>query len=104
MGYEYRFRITPQDLENLSRCQDGINTLEKLLAVGPGFIEKNDVVFLYSDQPENEHRWPSTIHVDDAGFCLGIYQRTANSIDQQLLNFLMQELLNRCGRLEVADA
>lgn len=104
MGYEYQFNITKQDSDNLSRSQDGINSLETLFSAAPGFISKTNDIYSYTDQPENNIRWCSTVSMTDNGFCLCIYQRTADSLDQQLLNFLMREILNRCGRLEIEDA
>lgn len=104
MGYEYQFNITKQDSDNLSRSADGINSLETLFSAAPGFIGKIGDVYSYTDQPGNNNRWCSTIDMTDKGFCLCIYQRTTDSLDQQLLNFLMREILNRCGRLEIEDA
>ena len=104
MGYEYKFIITEQDLDNLSRNPDAINTVEKILTDAPGFYQQSDKTFYYSETPENDKRWPSTIFLNESGFCLCIYQRINNSLDQQLLNYLMQELLNRCGRLQIEDA
>lgn len=104
MGYEYQFKIRSKDLRNLSRGVDGIDSLEKLLSAAPGFIKKNGNSYSYSDQPQNDQKWLSTVDLTTDGFCLCLYQRSANSFDQKLMQFLMQELLNRCGRLEVENA
>jgi hypothetical protein len=104
MACEYQFKISSQDLGNLSRGVDGIDSLDKLLSAAPGFIEKSGEVYSYTDQSQNDQRWLSTVHLTPDGFCLSIYQRNTDSFDQKLMRFLMQELLNRCGRLEVEDA
>jgi hypothetical protein len=104
MGFEYNFRIAEQDIENLSRCPDGINDLDKLLRSAPHFIEENEATYFYSEEPENENRWPSTISMQEYGFCLCIYNRSSGSSDQKLMDYLIYELLNRCGHVDVEDA
>ncbi len=104
MGFEYNFKITEQDIESLAMNSDSIDNLDKLLRTAPCFIEKYKSTYTYSDEPENENRWPLTISVREYGFSLCIYNRSPGSLDWKLMNYLIFELLNRCGHVEVEDA
>lgn len=101
MGFEFNFKITAQDLEHLSRSPDGIEDLDRLLRSAPSFKEARGSTYTYSEEPEDHRRWPATISLQDSGFCLCIYNR---STEMRLMNFLIHELLSRCGRVEVEDA
>ena len=104
MGIEYNFIIKKQDIENFARNPDGIDNLDKLLRSALCFIEENNSAYTYSDEPENENRWPLTISIQEYGFCLCIYNRSPGSLDEKILNYLIYQLLNRCGHVEVEDA
>ena len=101
MGIEYNFRITKQDIQNLSRCPDGVDDLDQLLHSAPHFIEESESTYTYSEEPENEDRWPSNISIQEYGFCLCMYDRSS---DLKLMDYLIHELLDRCGHVEVEDA
>lgn len=102
MGFEYRFRISADDHESLGRNPDGVDTLDKLLLAGPHYLGKKDNVYSYN--ADASEGWSSTIAVDETGLCLCIYNRSANSADRRLMDYLYHALLERCGRVEVEDA
>jgi hypothetical protein len=101
MGYEYNFKITQQDIDNLSRHPDGIDNLDKLLRLAPYFTEYSDSTYYYIENKENKDRWPSNILIQDYGFCLCIYDGSSGSKDLEIMDYLIYELLHRCGRVEV---
>jgi hypothetical protein len=103
MGFEYRFKLGRGDLENLARNPDGIADLDTLLRAGPGFLAKQGEDYSFSSDPTDKERWPSAVRVEQTGFLLCIYSRAQGSDGQQLLRYLMDSLLDRCGRLEVEE-
>ena len=102
MGFEYAFKITETDIECLARCPDGIDSLEKLLRAAPHFIESDQTTFRYGT-PESQNEWPANISIEDFGLSVCIYRKSADSTDQALMNYLIHELLDRCGHVEVED-
>lgn len=104
MGFEYQFHLSEQDKQTLARNPDGIDSLEKLLQSAPGYIGTGNGIYAYSEAPDNPERWPSSASLNADGFLLCIYSRKRDTLDQQLLDYLIRELLDRCGRVEVEDA
>ena len=103
MGFEYNFKITKKDIDCLASEVDGIDGLDALFRLAPHFLDSDGSTYSYSGEPENADRWSSNIAIQDFGFRLCIYDRTPGSADMALMNFLLHELLGRCGRLEVED-
>ena len=101
MGYEYNFNISTEDLKNLSRNQDGINDLDRLLRSAPYFIEGDGSTYTYSENSGNKDVWPANISLQKYGFCLCVY---GQPLDKIIMDYLIYELLNRCGHVEVEDA
>jgi hypothetical protein len=104
MGFEYNFRVTPQDVESLSRNPDGIDDLDKLLRAAPHFIEARDSTYIYDDASETESIWPTTISRDGDVLCVCIYDRSPGSRPREIMDYLVYELLGRCGHVEIEDA
>ncbi len=104
MGFEYNFKMSKIDIENLSKCVDGIDNLDKLLRSAPHFFDKHELTYSYSEVPDNKDRWPSNISINQNGFCICIYDSSPASKDIDLFNYLMHQILERCGRVEVEDA
>lgn len=104
MGIEFIFKITPADMNNLARHVDEIDSLEKVFCSAPFYISKYESVYSYSSEPDNENIWPSTVSLCEGGFILCIYNRAKDSADIQLMDYLIYELLDRCGRVEVEEA
>ena len=101
MGFEYIFKITQQDINNLSRNPDGIDDLDKLFRSAPYFCEYSDSTYYYIENKENKEKWPSNISIHKTGFCLCIFDGSSGSKDFEIMNYLIYELLHRCGRVEV---
>jgi hypothetical protein len=104
MGFEYDFKITRQDIENLSRSPGRINSLDELLRSAPYFKEKSGSTYTYNEEPREKGKWPSTISLQEYGFCLCIHDQSPGSKDVELMDYLIHELLDRCGHVEIEDA
>jgi hypothetical protein len=102
VGFEYRFKITGQDIENLSRSPGRIDSLVELLRSAPYFQAKSESTYTYNEESENE--WPSTVSLEEYGFLLCIYDQSPGSRDVELMDYLVHELLDRCGHVEIEDA
>lgn len=99
MGQEYRFVISIQDKKNLNLSIDKIKDLTALLSSAPNFIEHKAPIFFYSVDPKNGEIWSNNIQLEREGFILCFYHS-----DALLWDYLRDEILARCGRLEIYDA
>ena len=104
MGFEYRFRVSRQDMDHLGRNPDGITTLDTLLKSAPGFTGQVGSVYSFNDSSAERKRWPATALLDGDGFVLCLYERTPTSLDLALMNYLIHELIARSGHVEVEEA
>lgn len=104
MGFEYRFILGAQCIENLSRQPDGINTIDSVLRSTPLFLQM-DVpnIYTFASGNSKSEKWLPTIHTESDSFILCLYSRSRDSDDFKLLNYLMHEFLDRCGSICVEE-
>lgn len=100
MGHEYNFKVSEEDLKTLARHPDGVDSLQGILRSGPGFLGEAESIYSYGEP----NGWLPTVWLHEDGFLLCIYDRSPDSPDRKLMDYLIHELLNRCGHVEVEDA
>jgi hypothetical protein len=103
MGFEYRFKLAPGDLDTLARNPDGIASLDALLRSLPEFRDQRDNTYFYGKESDPD-RWPSTITMKPTELLVCIYSRADTAPGPALLRSLMDELLDRCGHVDVENA
>jgi hypothetical protein len=102
MGYEYIIRLKDSDFEAFGRDPRGINTISKLLQQVPCYqrmVKPNH--FLYSTDAKREDGWCSSIVIDGNNLMLCSY---ASDDTRDIVQFLLFNLLDICGRFEIEDA
>ena len=101
VGFEYNFKVSEEDLKTLARHPDGVDNLPAILRSGPGFLGEAESIYSYGGSDQQDWRPSVALHAN--GFYLCIYDRSPDSPDMKLVDYLIHELLHRCGRVEVEE-
>ena len=96
MGLEYKVQLTATDFAALENEALG-KSLDRLLREAPGFVAADGAVYSYDTTDVPDNQWLETIHIQDDGLWLTLYSR------EPLLGYVMNSILDTCGRLNIED-
>jgi hypothetical protein len=96
MGIEYKITLSSDDFAAFEQDVRGM-TLDRVLREAPGFVTSDGTAYSYNtaDHPDNE--WLETISIQDDGLWLALYSC------EPLLSYMMNAVLDICGRLRIED-
>lgn len=96
MGIEYKLVFRACDFGAFAKDVRG-KTLDQVLRDAPGFLDSDGTVYSYNSTENSGNQWLDTIHIQKDGLWLTLYSPSP------LLNYLMNAVLDICGRLEIED-
>lgn len=96
MGIEYKIRMTESDFAAFENSVTG-DTLDSVLRAAPGYLETDGKIYTYSTTGDPMNKWNETVQIEDDGIWLTLYA------DEPLRRYLMDAVLNTCGRLSIED-
>jgi len=96
MGIEYKIILSPDDFAAFENDVRG-KTLDRVLRDGPGFADSDGAAYSYNTTAQPDNDWLETIHIQPDGLWLTLYSC------EPLLNYMMNSVLDVCGRLEIEE-
>jgi hypothetical protein len=96
MGIEYKIVLSANDFAAFESDIQG-KTLDRVLRDAPGFVDSDGIQYSYNTTANTDNKWLDTIHIQDDGLWLTLYSC------EPLLSYMMNTVLDICGRLEIQD-
>jgi hypothetical protein len=96
MGIEYKIVLRADDFTAFAQDVQG-KSLDHVLRYAPGFLDSDGTAYSYNTTENPDNQWLDTIHIQEDGLWLTMY-----SVGP-LLNYMLNAVLDICGRLEIED-
>lgn len=103
MGYEYTIHLRESDLEAIRKDPRGITSIAELLQQVPCFkaMSSDGTRFFFNSEEAGEGSWDSQIVVTERSLELCSYRSSDYAC---IVPFLLDRLMDLCGRFEMEEA